>query len=74
MRPDIRNDEKMTRETRKHEGYDPNAPHGSLTKTIVGDDPQLPFIVRANLGAMKLFFWGGIIVFGIMGSFLNFLS
>ena len=64
----------MTRETRKHEGYDPKAPHGSLTKTIVGDDPQLPFIVRANLGAMKLFFWGGIIVFGIMGSFLNFLS
>lgn len=64
----------MARETRKHHEYDPNAEHGSLTKTIVGENPQLPFIVRANIGAMKLFFWGGIIVFGIAGSFLNFIS
>ena len=59
---------------KNYNAYDPKASHGSLGKTIAGKNPKAPLIVRANVGAMKLFFWGGLIVFGLLGGLVNLFS
>jgi hypothetical protein len=63
-----------TKHNNDNHGYDPDAPHGSLTKTIVGENPQLPLIARISFVGMKAFFWGGLIVFGLAGAFINLIS
>ena len=64
----------MTRKNENAHSYDPDVPHGSLSKTIIGENPQLPLIAPINLVGMKAFFWGGLIVFGLAGAFINLIS
>ena len=64
----------MTQKSENPHVYDPNVPHGSLTKTIVGENPQLPLIARISFAGMKAFFWGGLVVFGLAGVLINLIS